>query len=266
MLTTPPEQIDSALGRLEPGDRALLELSLGRHVPDDEIAGLLHVERDDVERRRSNALDRLAHDVDAASTNELADLLQDTWSNGGNGAPATAVPVEPGAEPLLPDLEPEGGPLQAGRRGFLVVGILVLAMIVAVVVAVIRLGGKDEAATHPAAPVRPAPAPSASPRVPLRPVVAAAQGIRGTAQLRGGSVRMSVRGLPAARGDYTVWLYDSVENALPLGNLRDGKLTAKLPRDYARFRSLDVSIEPRDGNANHSGASVLRAPVSALTR
>jgi hypothetical protein len=274
MLTTPPEHLDIALARLEASDRALLELSLRRRIPDHEIAGLLHVDTGDVGRRREAVLDRLAHDVDAPSTADLADLLSDTWGNGheraGNGGAtpqaATVELPDPIFEEASPIEAPDAEPLRAGRRGYLVVGSLVAILGIALVVAILRVNGKDEASTPAAAPARPAPAPAPGRSAALRPV-AGIQGATGSARLLGADrIRVSVKGLPSASGAYTLWLYDNVANAVPLGNLKDGKLTGHLPKGYTRFGSLDVSVEPRDRNANHSGASVLRAPLSALTR
>ena len=41
-------------------------------------------------------------------------------------------------------------------------------------------------------------------------------------------------------------------------------MEARLPEGYERFRFLDVSQEPDDGNPNHSGASVLRIATADL--
>jgi hypothetical protein len=267
MLTTPPEHLDLALDRLEAGDRALLELSLRRRVPDKEIAGLLHVDPDDVGRRRQEVLIRLARDVAASSTAELEDLLSDTWGNG-EAAPQSALVEmpDPVYEEESPPVAPDSVPLRADRRGYLVVGALGAILAIAAVVAVIRLGDSDEASKPAAAPARPTPAPAPGRKAALRPVESA-RGGTGSVQLRGSDrLRVIAKGLPGTSNAYTVWLYDSVANAVPLGNLRDGRLTAPLPKGYTRFRSIDVSVEPRDGNANHSGASMLRAPMSALTR
>jgi hypothetical protein len=43
-------------------------------------------------------------------------------------------------------------------------------------------------------------------------------------------------------------------------------VAARLPKGFQRHRFIDVSREPADGNANHSGASVLRVPLAALLR
>jgi hypothetical protein len=39
----------------------------------------------------------------------------------------------------------------------------------------------------------------------------------------------------------------------------------RLPAQASRYRSIDVSFEPSDGNPNHSGQSVLRVPLSKLS-
>jgi hypothetical protein len=50
----------SALDELDTGERALLELSLARGVPDDELARLLGVDESDVRARRARALGQVA--------------------------------------------------------------------------------------------------------------------------------------------------------------------------------------------------------------
>ncbi len=39
-------------------------------------------------------------------------------------------------------------------------------------------------------------------------------------------------------------------------------MSARLPANFRRYRFIDVSREPADGNPNHSGQSVLRVPVA----
>ena len=43
-------------------------------------------------------------------------------------------------------------------------------------------------------------------------------------------------------------------------------MTLPLPTDPARFRYLDVSREPEDGDPGHSGLSILRGPSTASSR
>ena len=73
-------------------------------------------------------------------------------------------------------------------------------------------------------------------------------------------------GLPRPRGEYAVWLYSSVTRARQLGRFPTGdiELNAPLPPDADRYREVDISLEPDDGNQNHSGASLLRVPLARL--
>jgi hypothetical protein len=89
---------------------------------------------------------------------------------------------------------------------------------------------------------------------------------------RGDKLELSLQAQvdPSARNQaYEVWLYNSPEDARSLGAQvtdRQGNFAgrADLPANYKSFRFLDVSRETVDRNAGHSGASVLRAPTSAV--
>jgi DNA-directed RNA polymerase specialized sigma24 family protein len=54
-------ELGAALARLEPQSRALLDLSVRRGLPDEEVAGRLG--ESEVERRRAEVLERLAEDL-----------------------------------------------------------------------------------------------------------------------------------------------------------------------------------------------------------
>jgi hypothetical protein len=118
---------------------------------------------------------------------------------------------------------------------------------------------------------KPKPAkPSGGPQVRLATIGRGA-GARGTAGLTQGGkrLRLDVSGLPnPGRGAYQVWLYDSVIDAASLTKVRGTKLVLdlQLPRTASHFRYLDISLEPADGNPNHSGESVLRVPLAKLSR
>jgi hypothetical protein len=126
------------------------------------------------------------------------------------------------------------------------------------------------AATTPAKPAKPAKKTPAGPRpVELTALAGPAAGGKGSARIAGGKLELNVTGLPAPHGArYTVWLYNSVIDARPLGSSRTGRisLTAKLPKGASRYRYVDVSLEPADGNPNHSGESILRVPLARLGR
>lgn len=80
---------------------------------------------------------------------------------------------------------------------------------------------------------------------------------------------MRVRGLkPSARGDfYELWLLGDDGELVSLGSFRaprSGAATVRvpLPVDPARYRYLDVSREPDDGDPGHSSISILRGPTT----
>jgi hypothetical protein len=156
-------------------------------------------------------------------------------------------------------------------------GLLVVAgVIVAVVLGSGGNGGKKASsapsAAAPASKPKPAkPQPQPKPPSPGARVAAfgAAANVSGTARIAGDHLVLDVSGLPAPRGGYyEVWLYNSLIDAASLGKSQSGhiKLDAKLPGDWKRYRFVDVSREPNDGNASPSGESVARVPVSRLAR
>jgi hypothetical protein len=154
-----------------------------------------------------------------------------------------------------------------GRAALLgILGVLAAAAIAIVLLAGGGDDGQDAGQTGgDAGPGQPAP--GGKPRsVRLMPVAAGRAG--GTATVSGDRqrLRISVRGLPKRSGAYEVWLYNSIVDSRSLGRFRGGtnRLDARLPGKPGRYRYVDVSREPRDGNPNHSGASVLRAPVAPL--
>ena len=90
----------------------------------------------------------------------------------------------------------------------------------------------------------------------------------GSARIERGRLVMAVKGLPdPASGGYVVWLYNSVADARALAAARRGSfdVRARLPEGFRRYRFIDVSREPPDGNSAHSGQSVIRMAVSGLT-
>lgn len=300
MLAVPPERVAAAFERLSSGERALLELSLRREVVDPALAELLRVSAEDVARRREAALARLADELDADSSDEVAGVLVGLWREQEpvEEEPEEVVEEEPAvaAEPEedVAAAEPEE-PVQSPRRraalGALGAALLVGAVVAIAVSAPDGGDGERRTTTRP-----PGGGPGEEPRggrrdgggrrgeeerpggagrvrsVRLTPLAVAAGGT-GTVRLvreDGGSrLELRVAGLPDARGgSYVAWLYNTIADARRLGRFTDGDASIAIdrPRTLERYRFVDVSREPDDGNPNHSGASVLRAPVSALTR
>jgi hypothetical protein len=74
-----------------------------------------------------------------------------------------------------------------------------------------------------------------------------------------------------AKQAYQVWLYNSQKDAQTLGFAaanKQGQLQggAALPSDYRRFKFIDISAEPVDRQAGHSGVSVMRGPLRLLAK
>jgi anti-sigma-K factor RskA len=107
---------------------------------------------------------------------------------------------------------------------------------------------------------------SAGPPLTLSPLTrgGAAQGEVRLART-GRRATLRVSGLkPSRRGQfYELWLLNPPGDLVSLGSFRvdaDGRarLAVPLPVDPSRYRFLDVSVEPDDGNPAHSTRSVLR--------
>lgn len=77
-------------------------------------------------------------------------------------------------------------------------------------------------------------------------------------------LRLDLSGLPSPDGAfYEVWLLDLDEGRLvSLGPVRpDGTYVLPEGASPDDWPAVDVSVEPHDGDPDHSGASVLRGPV-----
>lgn len=85
-------RLAESLGQLDPGTRALLDLSLRRAIPDDQVAKVLGVEPSLIPPRRARGIAQLADMMEVPGPSELAALLiaipelpEDAW-----GVPAPA--------------------------------------------------------------------------------------------------------------------------------------------------------------------------------
>jgi hypothetical protein len=86
-------QLAEALGRLDPRDREVLDYSLRRHVPDNDLAAVFDCGPSDVAKMRAAAVERLADDLGVQRGSDLGNVLtallhQSTWD------------LVPAAEPL----------------------------------------------------------------------------------------------------------------------------------------------------------------------
>jgi Anti-sigma-K factor rskA len=270
-MLTRDREIGRSLFQAPPEDRALLDLSVRRKVKDEVVAAVLRLQPEDVPLRREAALDRLAdqlgiHDPAerARLPEQLAELPGDQWpdENGSlvSSAPAVPPPPPPAAKP---------DPARRRRRPLAAIVVIVVGALLGGFVGLLLFGGdSDDDGDSGSAPAATAPAPAPK-SVDLEPVLPGFSG-HGTARIEGSGANsrlvMSLRGLPPREEAYQVWLYNSLTDALPVDRVVGSRLDVDkvLPADPAKYKFIDVSLEPIDDNPNHSGASVLRAPVDEL--
>ena len=270
ILSLATDSFIDALWRLDPANRALLDLSLRRGMTPEEIGEMLGSDAGSVVVAREQALQQLADELALADPAELdevrarmAELPPEAWTPG-----ATAEkPTEPEVR------EPAPPPEKRRSRLPLLLALLAIAVIALVVILASGGDGDEEASTTPTTtPSKPKP-PPAKPKPPPEKAAALsprgrASGAKGTAALTSGGHRLHLVITGLRRGAYQVWLYDSVVRARSLGGARGTKLDLdlKLPAKVNDYRYVDVSREPRDGNPNHSGQSVLRVRLTELAR
>jgi hypothetical protein len=289
------DSFSRALGRLDPANRALLDLSLRRGMRPEEIADLLGTDPESVIVAREQALEHLAIELGMSDVSEIDDVRARLAELPGE---AWTPPAEPVETPLAvvdapePEPEPEEDPQpepehrferdepEAARRSRLPLLLTLLAVTAIALIVVLASNGPDDGTNtsapskpQPAAAGKPQPAPAAAPRpnaIRLTPIATSAAGASATAALAQGGKRLEldVKGLPdPGDGSYQVWLYDNVIDSRSLTSARDTSfgLDMRLPANASHFRYLDISLEPRDGNPNHSGESVLRVPLAKLS-
>src|SRR5215208_3672067 len=297
MLAVPADRLPGALADLDPGNRALLDLSLRRNVSDADIGELLRKDPVDVARGRDAVLELLCdalevggHDRRERVREAVASLPDDAWRPGPAQAATPPPPPplrddvvdEPEPEPELEELKPPPPPREldeslyfepeergSRRTAWLLIlgGIAVLGVLLALLLSGGDDDGSNESGSQPAPSQNgPGPAPEGD-TAKLSPI-GGGRG-EGTVSVTDGGATITIRGLPnPAPGSYQVWLYNSIVDAKSLGTFPEGsgKLEVQLPDDASNYRSLDVSRESDDANTNHSGASVMRAPLDDLLR
>lgn len=298
MVAVDSDHLISALARLDPGSRALLDLSLRRGLDDAEIADFLGTEPADVADRRSRVVEGLAREAGATTTEEVAQarrMLVDLDPSEWGAARPAAEPrdEEPEGPRPAPRRDPNARPTdrftgradevrERGRRGgLLVAGLLALAVLGVVIAILASSAGDDEGKTTASTSVSTretstsesttttgtaASTQTTSAGEPVRLRSLADRG-SATAVIDGDRLMLKVKDLPEPTGgSYEIWLYNSIEDAESIASFDRTSidLDARLPADRGRFRYLDVSFEPKDDNANHSGESILRAPLSRL--
>jgi anti-sigma-K factor RskA len=215
----------------------------------DYVLGeLSESERDEAERLlRDDA--EFAAEVDRLRpvVARLEEVPADVWE----GIP----PLE--AAPATPPPTPAAAPRRRifGLRPAFAAGLATAAAAVIVAVVLFAASGGDE-----------------EPTLILAAVPGSGAEATGSAQLGGAgdTATVELAGLePSRSGEfYELWLLNDADDLVSLGSFRvgeggDAEIELPIPIDPSEYSFLDISVEPDDGDASHSGDSVLRGPVSA---
>ncbi len=263
------DQLSEAASRLDPGSRALLDLSLARDLDDREIAELIGTGEDTVRARRTALLEQVAGELDAPVDHVREGLRRLLRMQAGEapGAAASNGPPPPHRDTprdQSPATSAQGGGRETAsfRRRRAVALVLVAAVAVAALVAVLLLtrDSGDGGSTPPARSS--APAASAATALTFQRFPAEGGGASASGSLAaGGRLRLRIAGL--RRRSYVLWLFNSLVDSRPVAALRGPKATVdvRLPAIRTRYQFLDLSLEPSDGNRSHSGRSVLRTEL-----
>jgi hypothetical protein len=264
-----------ATASLPAADRALMSLWVNRRLDDAAVAGLIGLSEEAIARRRTRIVEHLSETLGLPPDHVLAALneitVASTSDNGDAAVPAPPVGETTAAEKTVAETEAVPAP-QHRRGGRWWKWGLALVALAAVCILIVAL-----ASSGPGHRRGPAAAGKSTQTVPTSPGASATSTsggdslttLPGATGHASGSVAISrdlrlslrVRGLtPASGGHYEIWLYNSLTNSVPLERLRAGvnHLSLQLPRDAARYRWIDISLQPV-GAVFHSGESVLRA-------
>lgn len=211
----------------------------------------------EVDRKVDPELDRLTDEM-APIVTQLEELPAEAW-----GSPIDPPPL------VMPGVPPVAGPATvrpAPSRWRFGIGMPRLAGVLAAAVLLVgagmavgtQLGGSGSNA--PAAPEQTLALQKIGDEAP-----AGAAGKVVLTNSTGDSARLDVSGLkPTGSGEfYELWLLGKNDELVALGTFRvepDGasNIEVPLPVDPNQYKYFDVSIQPDNGDPNHSGRSVLR--------
>jgi anti-sigma-K factor RskA len=236
-------------------DDLVVRAALGEELTGDERRRL----EDDPDLQERVAefeeiVDLARSDPDAVASDATVDHL---WSGIAAEAFGAAPPTATRERPTDPDPAAHRVvPLWPRRARWVAMGAVAAAAAAAVAV-LVTVGPLGPSSPQPVAAAELEPFGGAQ--------VAAVEGefvvVDGDAELR-----LDLSGLPERDdGFYEVWLLDPEEGRLvSLGPARaDGTYALPSGTGVDDFPSVDVSVEPHDGDPGHSGASVLRGSVRA---
>ena len=285
-----------ALKELDPGQRALLDLSLNREMSDAMISALLEdVDEPGVAGMRTEALTALALAAEIDGPNptdeverQLRSASDQQWLGAGkvngngnghrNGVVATVpLPAHPRRSKPAQQAEPQRGE-RSGR--IWAVAFALLALIGAISIAAALIGGDDDSPSNTSAETREAPSGSgaapggaANPAAPAEPVAfealtpgAVAGAVTIAPAADGERYVLRLDGLPQSGGYYRLWLYDSLIESAPVAGLASGSgsVAFELPADAGGYENLDLSVESGPGDTIHSGQSIFRVSLADI--
>ena len=255
---------------------------LGQQSGSDSTSTRSHLRRSETARAWSRSLlDSLDQFYDPANLPTIP---------AGNGGPPPAKPKPakkaeapqdgddsaPDGDDSAPDgdgapragLSPEARAIVMRRRIAGAAALALVALLALLVWPVGLLTGDDDDKAD--AGNKPRPAPRVIGQLVLKPVEGAkGAGVAAIAQ-RGKQRQLIVQARVTPnknREAYEVWLYNSDTDARSLGaQVTDRQGTYQgagpLPREFARFKFIELSREPVDENRRHSGNSVLRGRIA----
>ncbi|MET8148369.1 anti-sigma factor [Actinoplanes sp. NPDC049668] len=236
---------------MDPDRLALLALSEEL----EELTELDHLENCAVCRHEMQALRDVA-DI-ASQTGELRDLPaapEHLWQ----AIEAEIAGTRTSAEPPAPVIDIAENRARRSRPRWLTP---TLAAAAAAVLAVAGTVAFDRFTDR-------APAARVTARATLTPLATAPASAGGDVRvLSDGQLRIDVRNLPLTSGFHEVWLLDpdAPGKMVAVGSLpaqAEAVLAVPPGTDLNRYRLVDVSDEPHDGDATHSGKSLLRGTLT----
>lgn len=270
MTALATRRLIDATATLAPADRALVSLWTQRGLDDAALGRMTGVGAATIASRRGAIVERLSGEL-GLPPGDVAVALQ---ALAASAATAAATPLAGSDAPLAPEpddsqapVEPPGGesepraelqtdsparPWRASAR-VRAVGVLVGLTVIAVVAVIAAAvgSGASPAATHR----------GPGGRAQLLPLPGGDAHASGTLAVSGAGTTLTIHivGLPAAgTGHYEAWLYNSIIDSAPLGDLSaSGSGAFRVPARARRYASIDVELQPA-GTQAPSGASVLR--------
>jgi hypothetical protein len=249
----------------------LADYVLGQQAGPESTATRGHLRRSEAARSWARSLLDSLDDLYGDPHPAIPDGERAKGGRGKREAAAASSPApSPEAKPARPARQPlsrEGGGAFRKRRLAVAGGVLALLLLGLLLWPIGLLTGDDEGGSEQAA---------SKPKSSNASAGANAK-TRGQALVfeRAGKQQVLVTAVGLAPSSdkqaYEAWLFNSNKDAKSLGLTvtdQQGRLQggAALPADYAKYKFIDLSLEPIDKNRSHSGQSKLRGVLEMLDK